>query len=341
MDRWDTVSSFGDSLFPAVIVSTATMKPSEEEKDPTVLGDWMGQIGVVIESPQDGAKVKVEIKGQKLFEPSTFTGRLSEEGQIYEIYPYLRYDYDSLLKIRQPMPEVVSVSVEVDGEDWGTRELRFLVRSVNDCPFGVVDEDGNFTPLDMLFAAYVNENHPVVDEILGEALDSGDVKAFAGYQGDAEAVLAELEAIWNALKERGFLYSSITQSSFHDETVATQHVRLIGDSVKTSQANCVDGSVLFASIARKLGLSPFLVTIPGHMFLGVWLDEQQNEFACIETTMIGNADFAEAVEAGNAQFAEHESKILAEDADAMGYSLVDIAEARQIGILPLREPRAE
>ena len=181
----------------------------------------------------------------------------------------------------------------------------------------------------------------MVDEILGEALDSGDVKAFAGYQGDADAVLAELEAIWNALKQRGFAYSSITQSSFHDDQIHTQHVRLVGDSIKTSQANCVDGSVLIASIARKLGLSPFLVTIPGHMFVGVWLDANQNEFACIETTMLADAEFASALQTGNAQFKRHQKKILAEDGETVGYSLVAIDDARRAGILPLREPRAD
>lgn len=340
-DRWEPVTSFGDNLFPSVIVATSTMKPDPEEEDPLLLGDWMGQIGVLMESPADGAKVKVEITGQRLLQKSVYTGRLPQRGEIYEIYPFLRYDYDALLNTRQPHPEIVSFSVEVDGEDWGTRELRLLVRSVNDCPFGAVDENGDFTPLHVLFAAYVNENHPVVDEILGEALDSGDVKAFAGYQGNSDAVLAELEAIWNALKARGFAYSSITQSSFHDEETYTQHVRLLGDSVKTSQANCVDGSVLFASIARKLGLEPFLVTIPGHMFVGVWLDEEGNEFACIETTMLGNAEFSEAVDAGNEQFETHREKLMAEGSDSIGYSIVDIAEARKMGVLPLREPKAE
>ncbi len=339
--QWDTLTSFGDNLFPAVIMATSTMKPDPDEEDPLLLGDWMGQIGAVVENPSPNARVRVVVEGQRLIGKSVFSGKMEKEGESYEIYPFLRYDYDSLLGIRQPVPELVSVSVEVNGEDWGTREMRLLFRSVNDCPFGAVDDDGEFTPLHSLFAAYVNENHPIVDQILGEALDSGDVNAFAGYQGDSDAVLAELEAVWNALKERGFAYSNITQSSFHDEQIFTQHVRLVGDSVRTSQANCVDGSVLIASIARKLGLSSFLVTIPGHMFVGVWLDDEEDEFACIETTMLGDAEFSDAVEAGNSQFKKHKKEILAEDSETVGYSLVDIEEARKNGILPLREPGAD
>jgi len=339
--EWGLVSEFGESLYPSIIISTSTFKPDDEETDETVFGDPMGLIGVSIVAPRDGAKVKVEIESQKLIKASTIEAELAEEGTEYQLFPVLRYEYDALLKVRQPFPEVVTARVSIDGKPVGEKQERFIARSVNDCPFGVSDEEGNYTSLDILFAAYVNENHPVVDEILGEALNSGDTKAFAGYQGDADDVLREMEAVWNVLKRRGFSYSSITRPSIHDETVHTQHVRLIGDSIKTAQANCVDGSVLLASVFLKLGLHPFLVTIPGHMFMGVYLDEEGNDFACIETTMLSSSSFEEAVQAGNEQFQEHEEKLTSEDNDDPDYAVIDMTEARAAGILPLREPQAE
>lgn len=338
--EWSIVSDFGTHLYPSVIVSTSTFK-TEEEPAEDVFGDPMGMIGAAITAPHDGAKVKVTVESDRLIKPSTLTVRLPDEGTEYWVYPVLRYDYDNLLRVRQPFPEVVTVKVSVDGGEPEEKQERMVARSVNDCPFGIKDEDGEYTALDVLFAAYVNENHPVVDEILSEALNSGDVEAFAGYQGDADAVVAEMEAVWNALKRRGFSYSSITQPSVYDESVYAQHVRLIGDSVKTAQANCVDGSVLMASVFMKLGLKPFLVTIPGHMFLGVYLDEEGSDFACIETTMLSSSSFQEAVEAGNASFREHEDHLLDEETDNPDYALIDISEARELGILPLREPGSE
>ncbi|MDX2081520.1 MAG: hypothetical protein SFU53_12125 [Terrimicrobiaceae bacterium] len=340
--EWSIVSEFGTHLYPSVIVATATFKPDEDEEPAEdVLGDPMGMLGAAIVAPQDDAKVKVTVESDKLIKPSSITVDLPEEGKEYWVYPVLRYDYDTLLRVRQPFPEVVSIKVSVDGGEPEEKQERMVARSVNDCPFGIMHEDGDYTPLDVMFAAYVNENHPIVDEILSEALNSGEVEAFAGYQGDADAVLKEMEAVWNVLKRRGFSYSSITQPSVYDDSVYAQHVRLIGDSVKTAQANCVDGTVLLASVFMKLGLKPFLVSIPGHMFLGVYLDDEESDFACIETTMLSSSTFEEAVKAGNESFREHEDGLLDEDSENPSYSLVDIAEARQVGVLPLREPGSE
>jgi len=340
-ESWDVITQFENNLFPSVIVATSTFQPDPEDDDPTVLGDQMGQIGAVVEAPEDDAKVKVEISSQKLIEPSVFEGTLPKGGEIYSIFPVLNYDYDSLLKVRQPFPESVTIRVRINGQPAGQRQKRMLARSVNDCPFGIANDDGEYTPLDILFAAYVNENHPFVDELLGEALDAGDTESFAGYQGTHDDVLNEMRAVWNAIKARGFAYSSITRPSVNSGNVYTQHVRLIGDSIKTAQANCVDGSVLFASVFQKLGLDPFLVSIPGHMFLGVYLDKDHSDFACIETTMLSSSTFEDAVKTGNSTFQKHHEELTSEDSNDPNFALIDITEARKIGILPLREPSAE
>lgn len=338
---WCILTEFGADLYPSVIVATSTFRADEEEKDSTLIGDSMGLIGAEVVAPHDRTKVKVEVQSQKLIQASSYEATLPKKGQAYQIYPLLRYDYDSLLRVRQPFPEHLTVRVTVDGEPLGEKQKRMLARSVNDCPFGVTDEDGEYTALDIMFAAYVNENHPFVDEILGEALNSGDTGSFAGYQGTPDDVKREMEAVWNALKKRGFVYSSITRPSWENESVYTQHVRLIGDSIKTAQANCVDGSVLFASIFRKIGLNPFLVTVPGHMFVGVYLDSENSDFACIETTMLADATFDEAVDAGNRTFKKNRRKLTSKKTADPAYAIVDIDEARKIGILPLREPKAE
>ncbi len=337
---WSVLSEFGDDLFPSLIIATSTFKPEEDDNE-QVFGDPMGMLGVSIVAPSDHARVRVEVESQKLIQTSAIEVSLPNEGEEYHIFPVLKYDYDSLLKVRQPFPEVVTVRVKVAGKDAGEQQERMVARSINDCPFGIVDEDGEYTSLDIMFAAYVNENHPVVDSILAEALNSGDTKGFAGYQGDRDDVLREIEAVWNALKRRGFAYSSITRPSVQDASVYAQHVRLIGDSVKTAQANCVDGSVLLASIFLKLGLDPFLVSIPGHMLLGVYLDSDHSEFACIETTMLSNSSLSEAIETGNTTFKEHEDELTDEHSQNPEYAIVDVSEARDSGILPLREPGAD
>jgi len=340
--EWEIITGLDGDLYPSVIIATSTYKfPDEEGKNPNVVGDPFGLVGALVTAPEDNARIRVEIKSPKLIQRTVLEAKLPKGGETYEIYPQLKYDYESLLAVRQPFPEDVTVSVILDDKLLGEKTKRMVVRSINDCPFNITDADGTTYSLNEMFAAYVNENHPAVDEILGEALDSGDVEGFSGYQGSPDDVLKELEAIWNALKARGLSYSSITRSSKEGSSVASQHIRLVGDSLKTSQANCADGTVLFASILLKLEMQPFLVLLPDHMFVGVYLDDEQEEYVCIETTMLRSGTFEEAVEAGNEQFKENQDELTDEDSDGTEFAIVDVAEARSNGILPLREAEAE
>ena len=49
----------------------------------------------------------------------------------------------------------------------------------------------------------------------------------------------------------------------------------------------MDGSVLFASILRQIGIDPILVLVPGHMFMGFYVDPDGKQADFLETTMIG------------------------------------------------------
>ena len=95
--------------------------------------------------------------------------------------------------------------------------------------------------------------------------------------------------MWHALSKRDVRYSSITTSVAESDTVGSQHVRLIEESINNGQANCVDGSVLLASLLRKIGVEPMLVMVPGHCYLAFSLDAEGKELAALETTMIGSA----------------------------------------------------
>jgi hypothetical protein len=77
-----------------------------------------------------------------------------------------------------------------------------------------------------------------------------------------------------------------------NQNIASQYVRTLQESFVNTQANCVDGSVLFASVLRKLGIEPFLGIVPGHMFVGYYLDREMTTRSFLETTMLGNEDLS-------------------------------------------------
>jgi len=250
----------------------------------------------------------------------------------------------------------------VDGKPLGKRTQRVRLRSVNDALY-YIDEDDDAADLDFnwMFAAYVNEDHPAVDQILKEALDSGVVDSFTGYQDeDSDAVLKQVYAIWHVLQSRGIRYSSITRTANEHDNVMSQHVRFIDESLAMTQANCVDGSVLIASVLRKIDIAPVLVLVPGHMFLGFALDEEGEEMAYLETTMLGDVtpergkkaakvqkrseafgvdveasleSFEAALEEGQSQIDEAGDAFA--DEDNLDYQFIDIQEAREYGVMPI------
>src|SRR6202011_1600156 len=122
--------------------------------------------------------------------------------------------------------------------------------------------------------------------------------AFDGYQaGDPSDVVKQVFAIWTAIQKHGIKYSSVTEVPGGSALVNSQFVRFLDQSVKNTQANCVDGSVLFASLLRKVGINPFLVAVPGHMYIGFYLnnseDDEDREYVGLETTLIGASEVDE------------------------------------------------
>jgi hypothetical protein len=293
--EWQPVVDMGEEIFPSFLVAAATMKESPFDAlndSPTRLGDKRGIVGVEIVNPTAHSKVRVELGENEIMRASTYEAELPAAGETYRIYPSPNYRFDVLERIKQTTPLSIAMSVSLNGTSLGQKAKTVRIASINDCPFAVALDDGSdqpkAVPMDWMFAAYVNENHPISDELRKEALKSGIVPAFMGYQGDADAVYKQVFAIWYVLQRRGVRYSNITTTPGASKEVYSQYVRFIDQSINNSQANCVDGSVLFASILRQIGIEPILVLVPGHMFVGFYVDADGQQVDFLETTMIGN-----------------------------------------------------
>lgn len=344
-EDWVVSAGYHGHLFPSAIVISSTLKLAEDEEVETTLGDPFGMIGVELTATRRNQPVEVTVTcGGPFFKESTFTGKLPKKGETYYIAPILRYDYDKLYSHRQATPDTVTVTVKLDGELLGTQTERVIVRSINDCLYSYPDENDEIQDCTYMFAAYVNENHPVVQEILAEALqvedENGDllIDSISGYQVGPEDVRQQVKAVYLAIQNRGVKYSNIVESSVADDILGAQHVRLLGDSTNQGAANCVDGSVLFCSVMRKMGLNTYLVSVPGHMFMGVSLDENDEEHIEIETTLISNSTFEQAVKAGSRAYRKVESKLDGEDPE---YQIIDIELERQDGVIALKDISAE
>ncbi len=407
-------SHTGKDLFPSAIISTATVdwteiqggdaeEDSAEGEEPAedadnagaeeeeeaaaetpLLGDANGWIGVSLSNVPEGADLVVELSGDGWLKPSKFTGKAADaegntlEGDI-DVMPKAAWDFEALHRVQEQKPVVLAIKVSVNGKALPEQTETLVLRSINDCPFFVIQGDEeDVEDMSWCFAAYVNENHPWIDGLLKEALTTAKdaqgeplIDSFTGYQsGDQDVVLKQVFAIWQVLQRRGIKYSDVSTTT-PSRKVASQTVRSLDQTVEATQANCVDGSVLMASILTKIGLNAHLVMVPGHCFLAFDGDSEGESLIGLETTLLGadnlksveqlkklalkaedkkidpkklNAmvaketeasmnTFLNAMETGIGSLEEHADEF--DNGDDPNTQIIGIRDARKLGIMPL------
>ena len=344
-------------IFPSLILSTSMMK----FPDPRVIGDPHSLVRIKITPNVANANIQVTATVDGLARTSEYDGTLGPANQTYTVAPTIRWKNSSLLNLFQPRPDTITVAVSLNGISLGSKTESVEIHSVNDVPFSIVNK-GRVVDTSFLFAAFVNENSPLVEQILQDALHYKAVGQFVGYQEGPQQVMMQVFAIWNVLQHHHVRYSSITPPSVNSTNFHSQTVRFIEQSWNSQQANCVDGSVLFASVLYKIGLYPVLVEIPGHMFIGYYTDQRDEgtlrNMQFLETTLVGVGElphfnipfgkilnlatdsnsYREFIAATNEGDHEYNTEVLPElIRHAPGYDIIDIQKARAVGITPISE----
>lgn len=295
---YEVVSPLWGNVFPSAILSVATSDAQivEPLTGGTTLGNVKAPFAIRRTAARDGEIVVIDLAETPFFARSVSTFTLPHRDSTYIIYPDILWRYDALRANTQAEPMSLVANVTADGKALGQQVSTVSVRSVNECLLGYYQPrpdggKGPYVSTRLFYAAYVNEESPEIDKILREALNTRIVRSFLGYQGrTAESVDRQVYALWYALQRRGFRYSSVSYSSLSSNMVYAQRVRTVEDAVRSSQVNCVDGSVLFASLLRAINITPVLVQMPGHMFVGYYTDRNRSQLHFLETTMIGNVD---------------------------------------------------
>ena len=294
-DDYELVDQLGGNLFPSAILSVAT---TNTQVIPPMSGEYVGNpkscVAIKLKSGHANTVVRIELAETPFYARSVSTFVLPKERTEYIIYPDILWRYNALRDNEQAEPISVVANVEVDGKDLGQKVRTFSVRSINECLLGfnkqLPDGRTRYVSTRLFYAAYVNEENPLIDKVLREALNTRIVRRFLGYQGTPEMVDKQVYALWYVLQKRNFKYSSVSYSSLSSNVVYAQRVRTFEDALNSSQINCVDGSVLFASLLRAINITPVLVQMPGHMFVGYYTDSAKKNLTFLETTMIGDVD---------------------------------------------------
>ena len=197
---WTPIKRFGSDFYPSYVLATSTSSDDTsyeiEESNYKYYGDQNGYFGFYLENFPIGSIVHVEVEGEPLARNSTYSTTITHEG-INEIFPVIEYDYEALKNVQQAKPVNFKYRVFIDDQLFEEKLETVWVRSVNDAMTFFIDHHGNEYKIDYIFAAYVNENEPSLDPILGQALDYGIINSWGGYQGSEEDVIDQVFTLWH------------------------------------------------------------------------------------------------------------------------------------------------
>jgi hypothetical protein len=195
---------------------------------------------------------------------------------------------------------------------------------------------GEWIDLSAYFAAWVTPNAPAVTAVLREAAGLHPEGVIVGYQADAAGVEAQVKAVFEALKAEGIVYVNSVLALGATKGEYLQRVRLPRESLAMRSANCLDGTVLMASVLEAASLNPGLALVPGHAFLAWETAEGSGQWDYVETTMIGSHDFAAAQASARATATHYQALRQANGDDPYQFQCLSLAELRAgLGISPM------
>jgi hypothetical protein len=331
--RWNIDIAPDGEIFPVLDLSQARAAAEG------VAGDGSGLVAVraTTDVPRD-LRLTVETEG--LAGPAAVEARTLRSGIAVELRPRLAWDPAYLRGLAGPHLQPMRVRIEAKGLPGEVRELTVRVHPLDDALY-YFREGRDRVDLGWVFAAYVDPRDAAVDAVL-------DLARAAGTPLDADAVLVDakldrVRAVWNALEAHGLTYAPGDPALSRGPNIYSQRVRLVAESWAQRRANCIDSSVLIASVLERIGIRSFIVLVPQHAFVGFYTDGNRSRPEFLETTLLGTEagrlprGAASSFDAARAAGRLHYNRIAGrlDKAHRPDYALIDIETARAYGIVPL------
>jgi hypothetical protein len=311
-------ASFQNNIYPSLLLSFGAAYP-----------EYLRCLSVGLHNLPERGTLQLRIDSSLFLQPLQAEVRAGNANAV--LNPELPWNFDLLRRTTQMQPQSFVATLLIDGRQAAEATVLCTVHSVNEAVSRIfISSTGQWQDTSVCFAAFVNEDHPWISRLLQEAIAGGGVHSFSGYQAGAQGLAAQVQAIWDALAARGLSYVNVATDSGTSPLVSTQYVRFLDQSVHEQGANCVDASVLFCSILRRIGLRPVLLFRPGHCFAGFYDAPDSGRIIAFETTLLGQSSFPAAAAEG--------AKELQATLPFVGtsqYSIVDISLCRQQGINPI------
>lgn len=188
--------------------------------------------------------------------------------------------------------------------------------------------------------AWVNptDAEGLLDGARAKAAEYHPEKAFGHRHATLGDVEGQVRALYEYLTDYGIKY--VNQPFTAKNLEQSQRVILPEAVLKNKAGNCIDLSVLFASILEGAGIQTHILITPTHAFVG-WGDKHSKDtMFFLETTFLGYEDFDTAKARGMENFesnfmlkGEKVPLLLDLIAHTQGCHFVDLQEVRHSGLI--------
>lgn len=177
----------------------------------------------------------------------------------------------------------------------------------------------------IFLARWVTPSVKEIDELLSNVSSSGSL--LGSTTKNMNEIENEIKRIYDYLSDMKYVIRSL---SFSESDYHTQRISFPSKTYKLKSGNCIDLSLLLASCFEALKLKTYICLIPGHAFVRVKLND--NYFICIESTLLGKAEYYEATESGRNKYYKYFGEDESHDNDCY---ILDISLARKNKIFPM------
>lgn len=207
---------------------------------------------------ESSGKIKLQIDGYYISpycekedcpEPRGFT-----EFNFSNVSPRL----DLLMQLNEAVYTEFEITVKKDGKKLASFRFPLTLQSWN-----------HWTPNPEAYheiVSFVMPHQSYVNKIIEKAsrfLPEG--VAFNGYES---SVLDQVNAIWSALLEDGIRYLTININYIDKGQKVLSPDMIYGNH----SGNCLDLTLLLCACFERIGLAPCMIFVPGHVVVGVWLN---------------------------------------------------------------------
>lgn len=275
-------ASFADGIKKEVVPTKATMTVVEKQLgDHIPLGGYhlfgkVPSIGSVLEvhlydvdAKDHQYKVEAEIAGVTEHAVQTVTV-LKGKSELVKMNPPLKTTFDvNSIRADTPAQMALKITRLDSGKELVVDEetLPTTLQPRDTLPlWRYLDRDHAVQVNTFDFVgAWITPNAKAVEDLITAAKKR--LPPHTSFSGEQAPTLPQVKAIYEELQSRGMSYVE-DPALFTGGEDFTQRTRLPSEVLQSTNAQCLEGTLLYASALESIGLRPVLAFIPGHAFVG-------------------------------------------------------------------------